>query len=194
MPTTIAAPIEEKGADFTFEEYVWRAATLFFSDTHAYEILKPNRRPDGYYYEQLHTAQAELAALDRMPADRLQNRLLFEHNAATANHAIGVARVRRAHDAYLRMRDRVEQWNPPEEFKDLKRVMLEQIALSDKPVTLPAPELETVDAWLARKRQNALRRIGEATEALARERKRCEEDNRWIAKLATVVPPPEKKP
>ena len=130
MPTGFTAPIEDLSKPYDFNEFVWNCARAFDIWCRDNDGNPPiERQPDtSYETEHIKRAEVELAVLAKISDEALQVKLDADHEAAIKRHEQDKSREEAVHDRHVRMRRRVEEWEPPtEEHTRLKSFMLEQL-------------------------------------------------------------------
>ena len=190
MPSSFTAPVES-GEIERFEDFALlcaRGIDYLYSlrDTPLSFPLPEKMYPDQYHKKQLDAVKRRLAKLQSMTKDEVVK-------AAEKDRAEEMKRVAECNEAdedrrerFLKMKGKVERWQPPTETHDNFRIfMLEQLEQDlrylGKPLT-PEPKL-TPAAWKKREIEQAKRDIEYHGEHWEAEKLRVAEANKWLAAL-----------
>lgn len=145
MPSDFTAPIESDPND-TLRAFALRACFAFLMEGREGEAVKRFRDHDPRLQDRVWAAQAEIAELEEMTPEQIENACNLEYQKALDYHLQMAADFAEKEARYLRMEKLVEEWNPPVELLNLKSYMLEQIEGSRPPESLP-PRKELPGDW-----------------------------------------------
>lgn len=200
MPTGYTYPIEEN-PDYTFNQFVWDCAHAFGALMHMRDDSKhtPVRavEVDPYYMKQVKETQAALEEAKVLTlaeaTTRLETMKAQSLKEAEEDRLVHEAQAKR----YQSMKAHVEAWTPPSpDHENLKKFMLEQIALS---VRTPGRyvnlwEFYTPEQFLAEELESAMRDLAHAHKQLAEHLEAVVKANKWVSDLTLSVGPPGGSP
>ena len=182
MPSFFTAPIEED-PNFTFRDYALRAAFAFLMEAREGTSVKLHREPSDYN-QRIWEIEAEISELEEMTLEQIEMACLktYEENVESAQ------RINAAHEEklklYTAMREKVEGWEAPEELKNLKEFMLQQIEQSTQFMgPSEVPERQMPGDWHADRLKWARRSLEMALERKQEEDAGMAKRNRWVAAL-----------
>lgn len=189
MPTGLTYPIEQR-EDYTFREFALACALQFSACFHQRDETgaKPRHREvDEHYISSLKSAEAKLVELQGMSLDTAKAVLQamrerrIEENSKRRKEWVEKA------DRYAKMRHHVLIWQPPTpEYANLKKFMLEQIAISfdeeREPYQAELPEPDPA-AWLAEEIDWARQIVEQRRSELKKQQEYVAEANAWIDAL-----------
>lgn len=195
MPTGYTADVKD-GKITEFPEFAMRCARAFGALVEMRDAPNdakvPERfEPSSYYAEQMEERRATVERLRTMTVAEADE-------AAESDYRENVERVRKwnaekleTENRYKAMLAKVVEWEPPsEDHVELKKFMLQQLHESinfDCGEPYAEPVRKTAEVWLAEQIAEADRRLAYISEEYAKELKRVENRNRWLAELRSSL-------
>ena len=201
MPTGLTADIYE-GKSMSLRRFALDCARQlgggYQASDYGNKILPmdkpPVLEPSTHHREQLEKAEEDLDFWLHVQKDPIAMKLIYDreqtkHEKENAEHD---ARMKGIKERYKTMIDRVEQWQVPEQYALLKKLMLNQLLDSYewdyRPDLRPyrAPQ-EPINKWMERNISTARRDIEYHKEKLAEEEKRISEINAYVKGLYDLL-------
>lgn len=174
----------------TFEQFVMSCARAFgalilMRDDPKDAPIPEEFKPDGYYYESVIKAQAEMDRINSLTPQELAAEASAKREAAIREYEEG----KRLDEAEQRrvgeMRARVEAWTPPTaEHANIKSFMLEQLWKYKPSEDYGKEQREAPTAVYAERiKQNAKESLAYAKESLDKQEILCASRTLWVKQL-----------
>ena len=185
MPTGYTADIVN-GKVTSFNDFVLKCARAFvwqMKEADWNDPLIEEIKLDPYYQEKFEAAQKALDEFDATSTEDALKQAQDEFAQSVDHHLEYVTNCEIENARIDNMLVKVDNWNPPEDLKDLKSFMHQQLIDSKHNFKYIVPPQLPQGSWLMSKRETLVENENYYRNELIQHRKYVEKANKWLKLL-----------